>query len=68
MHIRSGTSADFDSIQRILDQTPQAAHWLPDGYGISNAELDATAAAQGVTNCVFMGTSVRSGMATGFWV
>jgi len=44
MLIRSGTSADFDSVQRILDQTPEAAHWLPDDYNFFVAEADGAVA------------------------
>jgi ribosomal-protein-alanine N-acetyltransferase len=44
MLIRSGTSADLDSVQRILNQTPEAANWLPEGYDFFVAEADGAVA------------------------
>ena len=32
MQIREGTRADFGALRPILDQSPEAAQWLPNGH------------------------------------
>lgn len=38
MQIREGTRADCDILQPILEQSPEAAQWLPEGYEFLVAE------------------------------
>jgi ribosomal-protein-alanine N-acetyltransferase len=32
MQVRRGLPADYPDVQRILELTPEAAQWMPDGY------------------------------------